>query len=134
MCSSDLKGLESRCLFLFRGTAGIAAIAAGAAFFGVRWNKVGVERLEDFGADDFGIDLQALQDLGGDAFALYFDAKTKKVSAVQGGGASPSALTLDLCRSRGHVGTEIVPSTDPLCVMVPGAAALPRSPQNVWIE
>ena len=61
--------------------------------------------------------------IGGDAFALYYDAKTKKVSAIQGGGASPAALTLELCRERGHVGTEILPSTDALCVVVPGAAA-----------
>ena len=62
--------------------------------------------------------------IGGDAFALLFDAASKKVTAVQGGGASPGALTLDLIRSRGHVGSEIVPSTDALCVMVPGAAAV----------
>lgn len=62
--------------------------------------------------------------IGGDAFALLFDAKSKKVTAVQGGGASPGALTLDLIRERGHVGTEILPSTDALCVVVPGAAAV----------
>ena len=59
--------------------------------------------------------------IGGDAFCLYYDAKKKKVSCVQGGGRSPAKLTLELCRERGHGGTEIVPSTDALCVMVPGA-------------
>jgi len=61
--------------------------------------------------------------IGGDAFCLYFDAATKKVSAVRGGGKSPAALTLDLVRSRGHAGLEISPSTDALCAIVPGAPA-----------
>lgn len=61
--------------------------------------------------------------IGGDAFCLYFDAATKKVSAVRGGGRSPAALTLDLVRSRGHAGLEITPSTDALCAVVPGAPA-----------
>jgi gamma-glutamyltranspeptidase/glutathione hydrolase len=61
--------------------------------------------------------------IGGDAFCLYFDAATKKVSAVRGGGRSPAGLTLDLVRSRGHSGLEISPSTDALCAVVPGAAA-----------
>lgn len=61
--------------------------------------------------------------IGGDTFCLYFDARTKKVSAVRGGGQSPAALTLDYVRSRGHVGLEISPSTDALCAVVPGAAA-----------
>ena len=62
--------------------------------------------------------------IGGDAFALMYDAKTSKVSAVQGGGRSPAALTLSLLRERGQLGTEILPSTDALCVVVPGAAAV----------
>ena len=41
----------------------------------------------------------------------------------QGGGRSPAGLTLELCRERGHMGTEITPPTDALCVVVPGAAA-----------
>ena len=61
--------------------------------------------------------------IGGDAFALCYHASSKDVTAVVGGGASPAALTLDLCRQRGHLGTEIAPSTDALCVVVPGACA-----------
>ena len=60
--------------------------------------------------------------IGGDAFALCYHASSKDVTAVVGGGASPAALTLDLCRQRGHLGTEIAPSTDALCVVVPGAS------------
>ena len=85
------------------GTAGEAAVAVAAALNVCEPTSTGI---------------------GGDAFALLFDAASKKVTAVQGGGASPGALTLDLIRSRGHVGSEIVPSTDALCVMVPGAAAV----------
>ena len=33
--------------------------------------------------------------IGGDAFCLFFDAKTKEVTAILGCGAAPAALTLE---------------------------------------
>src|SRR5215475_16221612 len=38
--------------------------------------------------------------IGGDCFALYFDAKSKKISALNGSGRAPAALTVD--HLRGH--------------------------------
>ena len=65
--------------------------------------------------------------IGGDAFALYYEAKTKKVHCLQGNGASPRALTLEYLNSIGiGVGEGLKPwdSRCGLCVTVPGAAAL----------
>ncbi|KZW02602.1 gamma-glutamyltranspeptidase [Exidia glandulosa HHB12029] len=60
--------------------------------------------------------------VGGDAFCLFYDAKTKEVKAMNGSGRSPAALTLDYVRSQGVTGRTI-PSTNLNSVTVPGAAA-----------
>ncbi|HZE97645.1 MAG TPA: gamma-glutamyltransferase, partial [Planctomycetota bacterium] len=39
--------------------------------------------------------------LGGDMFALHYDGRTRKVSALNGSGRAPAALTLDLLREQG---------------------------------
>ena len=39
--------------------------------------------------------------VGGDCFALYFDAATKRVNALNGSGRAPAALTLDTVRALG---------------------------------
>ncbi|KAJ7038319.1 gamma-glutamyltranspeptidase [Mycena alexandri] len=60
--------------------------------------------------------------IGGDAFCLFYDAKTKTVKALNGSGHSPQKLTLEYLRERGVTGTSI-PLTDLNSVTVPGAAA-----------
>lgn len=63
--------------------------------------------------------------IGGDAFALYYEAETKKVHCLQGNGASAAAFTLDALRSKGYAhDLKPLPQYSGLCVTVPGAAAL----------
>ncbi len=81
------------------GTAADAAVAAAAAL---------------------NVTEPASTGLGGDMFALYYQAGTGRVRALNGSGRAPAALTLDLLRSQG---LDPLPSTHAHCVTVPGACA-----------
>ena len=56
--------------------------------------------------------------VGGDCFALYFDAETKRVTALNGSGRAPQALTLDAVRA---LGWEKMNPRHAHSVTVPGA-------------
>ncbi len=58
--------------------------------------------------------------IGGDCFALFYDAKTRQVTSLNGSGRSPGQLTAEYLRSRGL--TEI-PIRSAHAISVPGAAA-----------
>jgi gamma-glutamyltranspeptidase/glutathione hydrolase len=58
--------------------------------------------------------------LGGDAFFLYYDAATRRVSAYNGSGRSSAGLTLDMAQAVAVDGE--LPPYHPYTVTVPGAA------------
>lgn len=58
--------------------------------------------------------------LGGDMFALFFDAKTNAVTALNGSGRAPAGLTLERLKKEG---IEELPPYHPYTVTVPGACA-----------
>ena len=55
--------------------------------------------------------------IGGDLFAIVYDAKTKKLYGLNASGRSPYALTLDILKQNGK---EYIPGNGPLPVSVPG--------------
>ncbi len=59
--------------------------------------------------------------LGGDAFALYYEAKTGQVHALNGSGRAPAALTLERLKREGL--DRELPRFHPYTVTVPGACA-----------
>jgi gamma-glutamyltranspeptidase / glutathione hydrolase len=56
--------------------------------------------------------------IGGDAFFLIWDPATRQLTALNGSGRSPAALTIERARAAGH---ETMPERGPLTVTVPGA-------------
>jgi gamma-glutamyltranspeptidase/glutathione hydrolase len=58
--------------------------------------------------------------LGGDMFALFYEAVSGRITALNGSGRAPAALTLDLLRKKGLAE---LPPTHPYTVTVPGACA-----------
>ncbi|KAG0176020.1 hypothetical protein DFQ29_006654 [Apophysomyces sp. BC1021] len=60
--------------------------------------------------------------IGGDAFCLFYDAKERRVKALNGSGRTPAALTLEHLNSVAHI-TNSLPNTSVHAVTVPGAAA-----------
>ena len=56
--------------------------------------------------------------IGGDAFAIYYEAKTGKLYGLNAGGWAPTGLTPELLRSKGNTG---MPGSGIYSVTVPGA-------------
>jgi gamma-glutamyltranspeptidase / glutathione hydrolase len=63
--------------------------------------------------------------IGGDCFALFYDAATKQVSALNGSGRAPACLTLERLRREGFLENQDgeLPPFHPYTITVPGAAA-----------
>ncbi len=59
--------------------------------------------------------------LGGDCFALFYDARTQAVSALNGSGRAPAELSLELIERQGLGGAETLPAQHAYNITVPGA-------------
>ncbi len=57
--------------------------------------------------------------IGGDMFALFFDARTQQVTALNGSGRAPAALTLEKIQSEGF---QELPPFHPYTITVPAPA------------
>ncbi|RAK75183.1 gamma-glutamyltransferase family protein [Aspergillus fijiensis CBS 313.89] len=104
-CSQPLAAMAGHRILTQGGNAADAAVAVAAALNATEPASTGI---------------------GGDMFCLFYDAPTKKISALNGSGRAPKAITLDQVRTRlqlspGKSGT--IPLDSILAVTTPGAAA-----------
>lgn len=106
------------------GTRGMAAASQPLAV------AAGIQMLEQGGsAADAAVAMAAVlavtepgsTGLGGDCFALYYEASTRQVYALNGSGRAPRALTLERLHREGF-STEL-PLFHPYTITVPGACA-----------
>lgn len=97
--SQPLAAMAGLRTFLAGGNAADAAIAAAAALAVVEPMSTGV---------------------GGDAFALFYDAATKRVTALNGSGRAPAGLALDDLR---RAGLAEIPLDSAHSVTAPGTVA-----------
>src|ERR1700736_802311 len=82
VATSQTLASQAGAQVLARGGSAIdAAIAANAALSVVEPERAG---------------------LGGDLFAIYWDAKTGKLTGINASGWAPKGLTIDLLKSQGH--------------------------------
>src|SRR5215468_11115462 len=56
--------------------------------------------------------------MGGDLFAIYWDAKTRKLTAINASGWAPKALSIDVLKGLGY--TQKMPKENIQSVTVPG--------------
>ncbi|KAJ8652831.1 gamma-glutamyltransferase [Lichtheimia ornata] len=61
--------------------------------------------------------------IGGDVFCLYYDAKKRTVTGLNGSGRAPAALTVEHLRKEAGPDTNVVPPQSVHAITVPGAAA-----------
>jgi gamma-glutamyltranspeptidase/glutathione hydrolase len=97
--SQPLAAMAGLRILLAGGSAADAAVAAAAALAVVEPMSTGV---------------------GGDAFALFYDAETRRVTALNGSGRAPAALTLDDLR---RAGLAEIPLDSAHSVTAPGTVA-----------
>ncbi|MCX7608242.1 MAG: gamma-glutamyltransferase, partial [Anaerolineales bacterium] len=61
--------------------------------------------------------------IGGDMFALYYEAATGQITALNGSGRAPAALTLERIKNEGLLPGPELPPYHPYTITVPGACA-----------
>src|SRR5881394_280800 len=78
-CSQPLASQAGLSILMKGGNAADAAVAMAAAL---------------------NVTEPASTGLGGDCFSLYFDARTKSITALNGSGRAPAGLTIDLLKQQ----------------------------------
>ncbi|KAI8321429.1 gamma-glutamyltranspeptidase [Martensiomyces pterosporus] len=124
-----------------QNNAGVPYISRRSAVYGTHYmvsstqplaSQAGVQILERGGnAADAAVAVAAAISLaepfstgiGGDCFCLFYSAKAKAISGLNGSGRAPAALTIERLKSEFGISGDEIPARSVHAVTVPGAAA-----------